>query len=204
LDIANTVMVRTPETFFASFTWHTTCKVAREVPMKKFVLMSCGAAALAGLTAYLAPAWGEAEAAAMYVTRAPAGYRDWRFISVAREEAPLDDIRAVLGNDLAIQSYRQGKSSFPEGAAIVRLAYAYEASDENNRAFGRQQSYVAGHPKNGVQFMIKDTRKYAATGGWGYGHFDAGKSADESMLNSCFPCHEAVRSRDFVFTRYSP
>src|SRR5687768_16085961 len=173
--------------------------------MRRYVLLSMGVRVLAGAAVYLAPAWGEAgPAAEVYVTQIPAGYRDWRFVSVAREEAPLDDIRAVLGNDGAIQAYRQGKLPFPEGAIIARLAYAYEASEENNRAFGRRQSFVAGHPKNGVQFMVKDSKKYAATGGWGYAHFDDGKLADDAMLKTCFACHEAVRSRDFVFTRYSP
>jgi hypothetical protein len=173
--------------------------------MKKVILLSFGVAALAGVGAYLVPAWGEAgRAAGVYVTQIPAGYRDWRFVSLAREEGTLDDIRAILGNDLAIQAYRQGKLPFPEGAMVVRLAYAYEASEENNQVFGRRQSFVAGHPKNGVQFMIKDSKKYAATGGWGYGHFEGGKSADEAMLKTCFPCHQPAQSRDFVFTRYAP
>jgi hypothetical protein len=52
--------------------------------------------------------------------------------------------------------------------------------------------------------MIKDSRRYASTGGWGYAHFDEGKPADESMHKTCLPCHQAVEARDFVFTRYAP
>jgi hypothetical protein len=52
--------------------------------------------------------------------------------------------------------------------------------------------------------MVKDAKKYAATGGWGYGQFDDGKPADDTVMNTCFPCHEFVKARDFVFTRYSP
>src|SRR5438477_12720590 len=85
--------------------------------------------------------------------RLPAGYRDWRLISVAREEGTLDDIRAVLGNDVAIKAYREGKPPFPDGTIIARLAWSYDASEDNNKTFGRVQSFVAGHPKNGVQFM---------------------------------------------------
>jgi len=69
---------------------------------------------------------------------------------VAREEGNLDDIRAVLGNDKAIKSYREGKLPFPEGAIIARLAWSYDPSEENNKFFGQPQSFVAGHPKNGV------------------------------------------------------
>ena len=137
--------------------------------------------------------------------RLPDGYRDWRLISVAREEADLDDIRAVLGNDAAIKAYREGStSSYPDGTVIARLAWSFDASEENNRSFGRQQSFVAGHPKNGVQFMVKDSTKYASTGGWGYSQFDDGKPlTDRAMLQSCFECHRAVKDRDYVFTRYA-
>ena len=63
---------------------------------------------------------------------------------------------------------------------------------------------VAGAPKNGVQFMVKDSKKYASTGGWGFAHFDNGKPADDAVLKTCFPCHQAVKDRDLVFTRYAP
>ncbi len=145
-----------------------------------------------------------AEATPVYVQKIPPRYRDWKLISVAREEGELDDIRAVLGNDIAIKAYREGKLPFPEGAIIARLAWSYVSSADNDKAFGRTQSHVAGPAKNGLQFMIKDSKKYAATGGWGYGHFNDGESADETMLQTCFPCHQSIESRDFVFTQYSP
>jgi hypothetical protein len=125
-------------------------------------------------------------------------------ISVAREEGNLNDIRAILGNDKAIKAYREGKLPFPDGTIIVRLAWSHDASEENNKAFGRSQSFVAGLPKNGVQFMVKDSKKYAATGGWGFGHFDDGKPAAETVLSTCYACHTAIKDRDLVFTRYSP
>jgi len=140
----------------------------------------------------------------IFVTNTPPGYRDWRLISVAREEGTLDDIRAILGNDIAIKAYREGTLPFPEGAIIARIAWSYDASKENNKTFGKAQSFVAGAPKNGVQFMIKDSKKYAETGGWGYAHFNDGKPADASFMQSCFPCHHAIKSRDDVFTRYAP
>jgi hypothetical protein len=140
----------------------------------------------------------------IFVTEIPPGYRDWRLISVAREEGSLDDIRALLGNDIAIKAYREGMPPFPEGAIIARIAWSYLASEENNRVFGQAQSFVAGPPKNGVQFMVKDSKKYAQTGGWGYAQFDDGKPAPVAKMQSCFPCHQAITDRDFIFTRYSP
>jgi hypothetical protein len=127
-------------------------------------------------------------------------------VSVAHEEGDLKDIRAILGNDLAINAYRAGKLPFPEGAIVGRIAWSHIPSEENNKAFGRAQSFVAGTPTDFyLQFMVKDSRKYAATGGWGYSSFDKdGKPSPESGMKACFPCHEAVKDRDFIFTRYTP
>lgn len=131
-------------------------------------------------------------------------YRDWRLVSVAHEAGKLDDLRAILGNDIAIEAYRSGKSVFPDGAVIARVAWAYTPSEENNKVFGNAQSFVAGAPKEGVQFMVKDSQKYASTGGWGYAQFFDGKPADEATLKTCFPCHALAKARDYVFTRYAP
>jgi hypothetical protein len=123
---------------------------------------------------------------------------------VAHEEGDLNDLRAILGNDVAIKAYREGKLPFPDGTIIARLAWSYVPSEENNKVFGRPQSFVAGPPTNGVQFMVKDSRKYASTGGWGFAQFNDGKPADEAVHNTCFSCHEPGKERDFVFTRYAP
>ena len=88
--------------------------------------------------------------------------------------------------------------------ALARSARSYVPSQENNKAFGRPQSFVAGPPKNGVQFMVKDSSKYASTGGWGFAQFNDGKPADEAVHQTCFRCHEPAKARDFVFTRYAP
>ncbi|HEY6304711.1 MAG TPA: cytochrome P460 family protein [Terriglobales bacterium] len=162
-------------------------------------------AALAGIVAGSAPASGHAdgEAAPVFGITIPHGYRDWKLISVAHEEGNLNDLRAILGNDRAIEAYREGKLPFPDGTIIARLAWSYVASEENNKVFGRSQSFVAGSATN-VQFMVKDSEKYAATGGWGFAQFKDGKPADEALLKTCFPCHVPVKARDFIFARYSP
>jgi len=143
------------------------------------------------------------EAAPIFGIKIPAGYRDWKLISVAHEEGNLNDLRALLGNDIAIKAYREGKLPFPDGTIIARLAWSYVPSEENDKVFGHAQSFVAGAPTN-VQFMVKDSKKYAATGGWGFAQFKDGKPAGAPLLKTCFPCHEPVKARDFVFTRYAP
>jgi hypothetical protein len=163
---------------------------------------------MASVVVLLAPASGHAdgEAAPIHVSQIPPGYRDWRLVSVAHEEGELNDIRAILGNDVAIKSYREGKLPFPEGAIVARIAWNYVPSEENNKVFGRLQSFVAGSaPAWYLQFMVKDSKKYASTGGWGYAQFDEdGKPGLEADLKKCFPCHQAIKDRDFVFTRYAP
>jgi len=162
-------------------------------------------AAVAGVFAFSAPASGTAdeEAEPIFGIKIPAGYRDWKLVSVAHEEGSLNDLRAILGNDLAIKAYREGKLPFPDGAIIARLAWNYVPSEENNKVFGRAQSFVAGSATN-VQFMVKDSKKYAATGDWGFAQFKDGKPDATAALKSCFPCHEPVKARDFIFTRYAP
>ena len=173
--------------------------------MKQITFLLVAVATLAGGVAFTATASRNADgdAAPIFVINIPAGYRDWRFISVAHEEGNLNSFAAILGNDVAIKAYREGKLPFPDGAIIARLAWGYVPSEENNKVFGRTQSFVAGPPTN-VQFMVKDSKKYATTGGWGFAQFKDGKSADEALLRTCFPCHVPIESRDFVFTRYSP
>jgi hypothetical protein len=159
-----------------------------------------------GLTMFaalpFAPGHAEDGASPTFSIKLPAGYRDWKLVSVAHEEGNLNDLRAILGNDIAIQAYREGKLPFPDGTIIARLAWSYLPSEENNKVFGRTQSFVAGPPTN-VQFMVKDAKKYASTGGWGFAQFDDGKPAN-IVENDCFSCHVPVKDRDFIFTRYAP
>ena len=177
--------------------------------MKRIIFLLLAVAMFAAGVAFMATTTRHAkaqEAAPIFVTNIPAGYRDWKLVSVAHEEGDLNDIRAILGNDIAVKAYREGKLPFPEGAIVGRIAWEYVSSEENNKAFGRPQSFVPGAPTEFyLQFMVKDSKKYAATGGWGYASFDAkGKPGPESDMKQCFPCHQAVKDRDFVFTRYAP
>ena len=175
--------------------------------MKRLAVLLVACATLVGGVVFLATTSRHAraqEATPIFVTKIPPGYRDWKLISVAHEEGQLKDIRAVLGNDLAIKAYREGKP-FPEGAIVGRIAWRHVPSEENNKVFGQAQSFVPGEqPPWYLQFMVKDTKKYAATGGWGYAQFDKdGKPGPESDMKKCFPCHQAIKDRDFVFTRYA-
>jgi hypothetical protein len=173
--------------------------------MKGFAYLLVAVVAMTGVVVYMAQASGRSneDADPIFGIKIPPGYRDWKLISVAHEEGNLNDLRALLGNDVAIKAYREGKLPFPDGTIIARLAWSYLPSEENNKVFGRSQSFVPGAATN-VQFMVKDSKKYAATGGWGVAQFKGGKPADAALLKTCFPCHEPVKARDFVFTHYAP
>ena len=173
--------------------------------MKRFTFFLVAIATMAGLL-LIAPARGHAdgETAAPYVTEMPQGYRDFRWISSTHEAGKLNSLGALLGNDVGYSAFREGKLPFPDGTVLAALHYQYVPSDENNKIFGQVQSFVPGAPTN-VQFMVKDSVKYAATGGWGFGHFGKdGKPGDAAFMKSCFPCHEKAQATDLVFTRYTP
>lgn len=173
--------------------------------MKAITCMLAGALVLSGVIVYVTHASAQAggEVGPIFGIKIPPGYRDWRVITVAHEEGNNNDLRAVLGNDAAIEAYRHGTLPFPDGAVIARLAWSYVPSEENNKVFGRAQSFVSGAPIN-IQFMVKDSIKYATTGGWGFAQFKDGKSAEEATIKTCFSCHEPFKAGDFVFSHYSP
>jgi hypothetical protein len=171
-------------------------------------------AALGCAAAYLAPASGQnpEEASPIYNIKIPAGYRDWRLISVnhlAGAGGNLKQVRAQLGNDIAMEAFRAGKLPFPDGSIIAALHWNEVSSEENDKVLATGfpgaglQSFVAG-PAVNVQFMVKDAKKYAASGGWGFADFTNGKPGNEALHQTCYPCHQPAKDRDFVFTHYAP
>lgn len=172
--------------------------------MKRIILLPVPVAALICFVASVAPTSGRTggDAAPPYVTQIPSGYRDWRWIASAHEAGSLNNLGAILGNDVAIKAYREKTLPFPDGSIIVALHYHNVPSEENNKVFGQAQSFVPGSATN-IQFMVKDSTKYAATGGWGFAHFNDAKPADAAFMKSCFPCHEKASGSDLVFTHYA-
>lgn len=134
----------------------------------------------------------------IYGVTLPDGYRKWELIAPALEAEPLDELRAVVGNRAAIDAYRAGVLPFPDGTVLVKLAW------KRTQSLEFEPASVPGAATT-VQVMVKDSKKYAATGGWGFGRFIDGKPADEAQHRTCFACHEArTKEHDFVFTRFSP
>jgi hypothetical protein len=182
--------------------------------MRRTVFALVAVTALGGVAAYRAPASGQAggEAAPIYGIKIPSGYRDWQLISVnhlAGAGGKLKQVRAQLGNDVAVKAFREGKLPFPDGAIIAALHWNEVSSDENDKVLAMGfpgaglESFVAG-PTQNIQFMVKNLKKYTATGGWGFADFTNGKPGNEALHKTCFACHEPAKDRDFVFTHYAP
>jgi hypothetical protein len=128
----------------------------------------------------------------------PKGYRDWTLIAVSHRTDNKDELRAILGNPAAAKALKKGTLPLPDGAILAKLAWKREPMPEFQGAF------MPGAPPR-IEFMVKDSKKYASTGGWGFARFIDGKPASEADHKSCFPCHEAnVKGHDFVFTRFAP
>jgi hypothetical protein len=175
--------------------------------MRLIAYVLVATASIAGIAAHKSfyePKQTNGQVPAAFVTEMPDGYRDYKLISVAHEEGNLNSLGAVLGNDVALEAYRKKTLPFPDGTIIAALHYTHLPNAENNQSFGKDQSFTPGNPTN-IQFMIKDSQKYAATGGWGFGHFTPdGKPAAETAMKSCYPCHAPNKSHDLVFTQYAP
>jgi hypothetical protein len=128
----------------------------------------------------------------------PEGYRWWPVIAPALEADPLNELRVVLGNQAAIKAFGDATVPFPDGTILVKLAWHRTPSP----AF--EPASIPGAATT-VQVMVKDSTRYAATGGWGFGRFVGGKPVDEAQHRTCFACHEAkAKAHDFVFTRFAP
>jgi hypothetical protein len=191
--------------------------------MKPIIFALLGVAVVAGAVVAVSPVAGQSdgETAPIYGIKLPQGYRDWRLIAVARLATGKSDpalveahmahkqLRAQLGNDIAIMAFREGKLPFPDGAIIAALHWNEASSEENNKVL------AIGFPGAGldssvpesavnVQLMVKDSTKYAATGGWGFADFTSGRPGSEALHKTCFPCHQPAKDHDFVFTHYAP
>lgn len=125
------------------------------------------------------------------------GYKDWRVIAPSYR-TDKKHIRVIVGNDAAIKAVREGKTNpWPDGAILGKMVWK-EKVDAN-----WPTALVPGDFVH-AEFMVKDARKYATTGGWGYARWTGmeqkayGKDAD--FAQECVACHTPVKGNDYVFT----
>ena len=107
-------------------------------------------------------------------------------VAPAEEAAPLDELRGAR-QPVAIRALEQATLPFPDGTILVKLAYKRKQSDEPSATVPGQATTV--------QVMVKDSRRYASTGGWGFGRFINGVPADIGQHQTCFACHQREEPR---------
>ena len=128
----------------------------------------------------------------------PDGYKDWRIIA-SSQRTDNNTMRVILGNPQAVQAARSGHTTpWPDGAVMAKLVWKTTTLDKWP---------AANVPGDFVQaeFMVKDSKKYADTGGWGFarwlGQDQKPYGKDASFAQECFGCHQPVKDRDYVFTQ---
>jgi hypothetical protein len=168
----------------------------RSIPVL-FGLGAILAAAIVGAT-FAQDGANDQSASPIYGVTIPEGYRQWELIAPAVESEPLNELRTVVGNKTAVDAYRAGTLPFPDESVLVKLAWKRQQSPDFAPAT------IPGAATT-MQVMVKDSKKYGATGGWGFGRFVDGRAVDEAQHQTCFSCHQArVKERDYVFPRYAP
>ncbi len=123
-------------------------------------------------------------------------YKNWRLLSISHR-TDKQTLRAILGNDAAIESARAGKlNPWAEGSILAKVKWK-ESIHKNWVA-----AIVPGEFE-AAEAMVKDSKKYASTGGWGFGKWQDNNLVmfDEAKSKECFACHMAAEQKnDYVFT----
>jgi len=137
------------------------------------------------------------------------GYEDWQVVSISQDGGLL---AAILANPVMIDAYRAGVPAngkpFPDGAKMAKIHW-------NPKKLETFPAATVPGTQHDVDFMVKDSKRFADTGGWGWavfeyeattGTFAPGTLADKPPQGNdakCgFACHTIVKARDYVFTDY--
>ncbi len=130
----------------------------------------------------------------------PKGWRDWTHVKsmVINPGHPLHEafggMHHIYGNDKALRGYRTGR--FPDGAVIVFDLLDAKTADNTVQEGARKV----------VGVMHRDSRRHAATGGWGYEGFKGDSTSERAVganaATACHACHEAQKDKSYVFSAY--
>ncbi len=167
--------------------------------------------AMIGITLASLTAGGIAIAAQdKYTVRAPnglafaefRGFESWQTVAVS-QSGPL--IEVILGNPVMIRAYLSGVpgngKKFPEGARLAKIHWNAKQSTE------APSPTTIPDTLHDIDFMVKDSKRFKDTGGWGYQQFNydtasASFTPEEDDAKCGFACHTRVAAKDYVFTSY--
>lgn len=132
------------------------------------------------------------------------GYETWQVIAPSYDD---NDLKVIVGNTVMINAYKEGipgnGKPFPEGSIIVKISWSKKKSPVYPMA-------TEPDTLDTVQMIVKDSKRFPETSGWGYARFlyDAASDtfkpygSDSSFAKECYQCHTIVKGRDYIFTGY--
>ena len=137
------------------------------------------------------------------------GYEGWQAISTSTTDKA---VAVILGNPAMIEAYRAGIPAngkpVPDGAKMAKIHW----TPKKNQFF--PTATVPGDMQN-VDFMVKDSKRFADSGGWGWAVFDYDAQSDSFTPGTLsgtppqgndakcgFACHTIAKNRDYVFTEF--
>ena len=130
------------------------------------------------------------------------GYEDWQTVAVSHAE---DLIEVILANPVMIEAYRAGAPGngqpFPDGAKMAKIHWNAKKSAE------APSPTIVPDTLHDVDFMVRDSKRFANTGNWGYAQFNYDAASDTftpdgTGANCGYECHTIVEKKDYVFTAY--
>jgi hypothetical protein len=138
------------------------------------------------------------------------GYEGWQVISVSQAK---DSLAVILGNPLMMQAYLAGVPGngkpFPDGAKMAKIHW-------NAKKVESFPTHAAAGIQHDVDFMVKDSKRFADSAGWGWAAFDydaafdtftpatlADKPPQANDVKCGLAYHTIVKTRDYVFTDYA-
>ncbi len=122
-------------------------------------------------------------------------YKNWRAIS-STDRFDNHTMREILGNDTAVKAIAENHiNPWPDGTAFAKVAWQQQQDDQGVAHTG---AFIQ------VELMVRDSKKYASTKGWGWGRWRGTDlrpyGRDAAFTNECIGCHEPVRQNDYVYT----
>jgi hypothetical protein len=188
----------------------------RRVPYGLMVIVAVGLAVLGGRT------FSAQDKYSMKVPNGLAfsefrGYEGWQTIAVSQTEA-TNVLRVILGNPAMIEAFREGGPGdgkpFPDGAMMAKIVW--KQKELTTPPFSVSTPDTVPDTQEDVEFMVKDSKRFADSGGWGWGVFEydaaahtfrPGNLADKPPQGNdakCgLACHTIVKTKDYVFTAYA-
>lgn len=121
-------------------------------------------------------------------------YQNWRLLSISHR-LDKQTLRAILGNDTAIDAARQGKTKpWPDGTILTKVVWKEKTHPNWPQA-------IVPDTLEKAEAMVKDQKKFEKTGGWGFASWDGNNLVmyDEAKSKECFACHLPMQTNDYVY-----